>query len=413
MNRGRRKKNRGMFTFCCIAFLLVHALRVEGCCNAGQAVKDVEQLFDDFWEWKLVNNPEFATAIGITKYDDRVNELSLSSFKRRTSEVELFLTALLKLKECVDVEANPTLALNMDLLESDLKQYISGFKFHTYVWPMSVMEGPQNDPVELLKLMKRKTVGDMTRIITRLRLYARQIDEDIALLNEGIRIRQTLNKKSFQTLIKIFENIGTTKTVEENPFFKPFLEKPNEFDAVAWKVVCHSARKAIQDYIQPAYRRLASFIKTKYLPNSRPGIGLSTVPNGQKYYQALLQFHTTTTLTPRQVHNIGLGEVERISKRMMEIKNQVKFDGTLDQFRQYLRSDKRFGFKDEKEMLAHYENIRAKVMSMLPKFFGLLPKTPFVIKPIPANIAATAPAAYYNQPSPGQPGKTFCCIDLA
>jgi len=371
-------------------------------------VADMELLFQEFWKWKLVNNPEFATRIGISKYDNRVNELSISAFRRRAEEVGLFLEKLEDIKKSIDLKGKDTLALNVDLLESDLKQFLNGMQFNTYVWPLSIMEGPQSDPAFLLNLMEKNTAADMNNIITRIRLIAHQVHEEIDLLNEGIRIGQTMNRNAFEKLIPVLLKISSAK-VDDHPFFGPFKTQPKNISTSKWNDIVTSARKAITTYIKPVYKKIHDFMKTTYLPKSRPLVGLSSVPNGAAYYQALLQYHTTSPhLTPHKVHSIGLQEVARINKLMDTVRQSVKFNGTLLQFRQYLRTSDKFGFKDEKDMLNHYKSIRAKVEKMLPRYFGVLPKIPFVIKPVPADLAPSSPMAYYMEASPdGRPGTFF------
>ena len=93
---------------------------------------------------------------------------------------------------------------------------------------------------------------------------------------------------------------------------------------------------------------------------------MSTLPLGKDYYRALLKYHTTTNLSPQEVHLIGLKEVTRITGRMETIKDQVGFKGTLSQFRDFLRKDKRFGFLNEAEILSYYRNIETEVRKILP-----------------------------------------------
>ena len=218
-----------LFEFVVIAIFLVHdSVEQFSSSNIEKSVKDAESLFQDFWEWKLVNNPEFATKIGVFKYDNRVNERSLSSYQRRGSKVRLFLHKLESIRKFIDVKKHPTLALNIDLLNADLEQYLSGTRFSTYVWPLNVLEGPQGDLAHLLNLMKKKTVADMSNIITRIRLFAQQINEDIALLTEGIRIGQTMHRKSFENLIPVYKKISVIE-VGKNPFSNRLKKKRKTF----------------------------------------------------------------------------------------------------------------------------------------------------------------------------------------
>ena len=361
--------------------------------------KNANQLFEDFWQWKLINNPQFATKVGIFKYDNRLTELSLSSYLRRADDVRTFLKRLRNISKGLKSEGNSVLALNLELLDEDLKQFLSGMKFKPYLWPLNNMEGPQNDYINLINTMKKKTLDELKNIISRLRLFSQQIDEIMELLREGMRLRLTLNRRSFEKLIVIYERIAT-ESVPANPFFAPFKEKPKNITNKVWRTVVNDATKTIRNYIQPSFRKLEVFIRDEYLPNSRPRIGVASLPQGKDYYQAVLKYHTTTNLTPQQIHDIGLKEVVRITKRMDEVKRRVKYNGTLAEFRRYLRTDKKFGFKNEEDILGYYKEIEKKVKLLLPRYIGRQPTLPFIIAPVPKKLAPMAPFAYYNEPSP-------------
>ena len=142
-----------------------------------------------------------------------------------------------------------------------------------------------------------------------------------------------------------------------------------------------------------------TFMVKVYLPKARPNIALSSVPNGHEFYAALLKYHTTTDFSPQQVHHIGLSEVKRINTRMELVRKTVGFNGTLGEFRKYLRTDKKFGFRDAEHMLKYFNNLLTKVKGILPKYFSSFPNTPFVIRPVPVNLQVTSPLAYYEPPT--------------
>merc|ERR1711936_1005838 len=358
--------------------------------------------------FKLVNNPEFASRISISRYDDRLTELSLSAFKRRASEVKLFLEKATRIKNSVDLKNNPTMELNLDLLISDLAQFVNGMQFHTYVWPLNIMEGPQSDPSTLVNLMKRETVQDFDNIIARIRLFKTQMEEEMSLLVEGVRIGQTMNAHAFQKLIPVLRKLGMTK-VEDSQLLIPFKTKPSGISDIEWERIVRDAKQAIITYVTPTYARLARYLNDEYLPRSRPDVGLWSAPNGDALYRGLCHYHTTSPdLSPLDIHNVGLKEVQRISTQMDGVRQRVGFKGTLAQFRQHMRTSDEFGFKDSEDMVNHYKSIRSTVEGKLHRWFNTLPTIKYNIKPVPEDLAPAAPAAYYMEPSPdGRPGTFF------
>lgn len=360
---------------------------------------NANKLFNEFFEWKLVNNPQFATKIGISKYNDRITEMSLSSYKRRADDVRLYLGKLNNITRQFQPINDESLALDIDLLRDDFEQYLSGLNFTPFLFPINHMEGPHNDHLNLIAMMPMSTADDMRNIVIRIRLFSQQIDEMVDLLREGIRLKRTMSRRSFEKLGKIYGDIANSD-VEDNPFFATFKQKPFKIPNKLWVDVYTDARQSIKDYVIPSFRKLQYFLMEEYLPNSRPDVALSSLPNGKQFYQGCLKYHTTTNLDPLEIHRIGLREVQRITARMESLRRKVKFNGTLTQFRKYLRKDERFGFKDENDILNFYRGLEAQVRKLLPKYISRIPTLPLAIEPVPHEIAPTAPFAYYDEPSP-------------
>ena len=402
-------KMRPVFNLVVLFVIVFLHSRIMHCDSLNKELNVIEeeanQIFNQFWQWRLKNNPLFATSVGVFLYDDRLNNMSLNSYIERADNIRMFLKRLNELKR---VEGDQTLALNIRLLKEDMEQYLSGMKFKSYVWPVNNMEGPQVDYSNILSIMRNVTVDDMMNIVARMRLFPRQINEIISLMEEGIRLGLTMHKVSFEKLINVYDKMGNMK-IESSPFFEPFTEKPKCIGDEKWESIVQVAKETIHTYINPSFRQLSVFIRDKYLPKSRTSISVSSLPRGKDHYRACLKFHTTTDLTPQEVHNIGLKEVARITARMEEVKKKVNFHDSLDNFRQYLRSNRIFGFKSEEDIMDHYKNIERNVTELLPKYFGLLPNISFVLTPIRKEIAPTAPIGYYRHPSPdgSRPGRFF------
>ena len=355
-------------------------------------------LFRRFWDWRLVNAPEFATSIGVHDYDDRLDEMSLNSYFRRRDEAKFFLEELKNILKASKTESHSsTVALNLNLLEADLNQYISGLKLQTYLWPLNRLEGPQIDFPRLLSWMKKETINDVNKIIDRMRQFSQQIYETIQLLKEGVRIGLTMHKVSVDPLPKVYDEMSNQPVVE-SPIYKPFKEKPEQISNDEWKALVDTAKQIIETEVYPSYKSLSDFLAKEYMKSTRHNIGTSSLPNGQTIYAACLKFHTTTDLSPEQVHEIGKEEVARIIHRMEDVKNVVNFTGSLKEFRQFLRTDPKFKFSSASEIITRYEELGEKINKELPKYFARLPKAAYIVTPVPEEVAATFPGAYYLAP---------------
>ena len=149
----------------------------------------------------------------------------------------------------------------------------------------------------------------------------------------------------------------------------------------------------------PAYRRFQAVFRDEYLPATRSTVGLWDTPDGRAYYQFLARYHTTTALTPAEIHAIGLKEVARNRAEMQKVMDEVGFKGSLTDFFQHLRTDPQFYYKTGDELFRAYAYIVKMIDPALPKLFGKLYRTPFGLRPIPDNSAPNTTTAYYQGPS--------------
>jgi hypothetical protein len=164
---------------------------------------------------------------------------------------------------------------------------------------------------------------------------------------------------------------------EKSPEYAPFKSFPSDFAPADRERLASSGRQVIRDKVIPAFQSLKAFYEERYLPGARDGIGVSELPAGLPYYQALLAEATTTELTPREIHDLGMREVGRIGARMDAIMRDTGFKGTRAEFRQFLVTDPRFFFTEREAMLAGYRDIAKRADAELPKLFAQLPRQPY------------------------------------
>ena len=155
--------------------------------------------------------------------------------------------------------------------------------------------------------------------------------------------------------------------------------------------------------LNPAYQELATFLREEYLPQSRTGIGIKEVPNGREWYEYLARYHTTTDLTPDEIHEIGLQEVARIRSEMEDVMDSVAWEGDFRSFLEFLRTDPQFYYETGEELLDAYRAMSKKIDAYMPTLFNKLPRAPYGVIPI-NGISTLHTTAYYNAPSTGRPG---------
>lgn len=359
------------------------------------AMTSKANIFEKFWEWRLEESPEFATAIGIHYHDAFLDDLSTDAFRRREHMAGEFLQMLTKEKENLSSES---VQINYVLLEQEIKQFLRGLKFKSYYFPLNQLEGPQADFPRLISWMKADTLADYQKIISRLQLFPTQIAQTIALLKQGASEGCTMAAESIKAVPTQLE-AAVKGSATESSIYKPFLNFPSPINETDQRNLKGTAKQLIEEKVFPAYQELATYLKTEYLPNVRSNPGICCLENGVDYYQECLRFHTTTELTPEQIHKIGKSEVERISIKMEEVMKQVNFHGDLQAFQSSVKSDPKFHFKNDEDMFSTYKEIASKIKSLLGKIVKTVPSLQYSVEPVPKAMAEGFPGAYYLNPS--------------
>jgi uncharacterized protein (DUF885 family) len=188
--------------------------------------------------------------------------------------------------------------------------------------------------------------------------------------------------------------------VERSMYYGPIRKLPADWPPAQRERIAHDYAAAIRGKLVPAFVRIRDFLQDEYLPRARSTVGLSQLPGGDARYAALVRLHTTTELTPQQIHRIGLDEVSRITASMETIRSEVGFNGTLRQFFEHLRTDARFKPASSQALGDGYRAIGQRVDAAIPKLFSRRPKSALDIRPTPSPADATDATARYD---PGTP----------
>jgi uncharacterized protein (DUF885 family) len=198
--------------------------------------------------------------------------------------------------------------------------------------------------------------------------------------------------------------------IHEDPMTSPLLEafqqRPAGVSEADWARFLGEARRAYLEGARPALLRLHAYLVGQYLPACRESVGLVDLPNGAAWYEHLIRWQTTTTLSARQIHEIGLAELERIHRDMEKVRVSAGFTGTLPEFYAYLRTDPKFFYAEADQLVEKYRALGKRADAGLACLFGRLPRLPYGVEPMPAFKAPSSPAAYYmpGAPSAGRPG---------
>jgi len=234
--------------------------------------------------------------------------------------------------------------------------------------------------------------------ISRMKGFAHWMDTAIARMRDGEKMGVTLPKAIVVRVIPQAQE-QADKPIDDSVFMGPVKNMPDTIKGEDRARIAKEYRQTVADFVIPAYRRLADFLKDEYLAKARDSVGLSDVPGGHLMYLTLVRHHTTEETSPEEFHRIGLAEVARIKGEMERVKDQTGFKGDLAAFRAYLRNDPRFKFKSREEMMTAYQAVKAKIAQGVPRVFDHAPRTPFEIAFFDDFQAPSQAAANYEPAS--------------
>jgi len=358
---------------------------------AGQALRE---FLESEWNYDMEQNPVRASALGDRRWNDRWGDRSLEAFRKRDEHNR---DALARLGKIDRASLSPADQLNYDLFKKDLENDIEEAKFRAYLMPVNQRGGPQTLD-ELGDRLRFDTVKDYEDWVARLRALPAFMDQEIELMREGVRAKVIWPKVVLNRVPAQIEKQIVSKP-EESPFFKPFTKFPAAIAAADRDRLTKAGSEAIASGVIPSFQKLKKYFVDDYLPAAFDQVGVWQMPQGAEFYACLTRRHTTTSLTPQQIHEKGLAEVARIHAEMQAILEKVGFKGTLPEFFTKLRTDPQFYYKTPEELLEAYRALAKRIDPNLVKVFKTLPRTPYGVTPIPDKIAPDTTTAYYNQPA--------------
>ena len=358
------------------------------------ASKALHALFDREWQYGLEQNPTRASQLGDRRWNDRWPDRSLAAIQRRH---ERNMQVLKDLAQIDRSKLSPADQLNYDLFKKDYEVDIEENQYRWYLVPLNQRGGIQTQN-ELADSLRFATVKDYEDWIARMNAFPTYMDQTIALMREGSKARMVLPKVIMQRVPGQIEKQLVTKP-EDSPFYKPFKRYHSSISAADQQRLSRAAAAAISANIIPSYQRFQKFFVEEYLPKTFDEVGAWQMPQGDAMYAFLTRKFTTTNMTPREVHERGLGEVKRIRAAMQDVMNKVGFKGTLLEFFNFLRTDKQFYYEKPEDLLAAYEAMSKRIDPHLVKVFKTLPRMPYGVEVIPAAAAPDTTTAYYRQPA--------------
>ena len=360
----------------------------------ADATSDFAALLEEHWEWTLRNSPTFASSLGDHRYDDQWRDESLEAYETRHDERREFLRRVYAIERTALSDADQ---LNYELFRRQLQDDVDLYQFGGHLMPFFHRGGAQNleNTTNRLRLV---TPQDFDNWLTRMSKVDMLIDQRIKLAEAG-RKADIMAPRVLMQRITSQLSLQRVENAEDSPFYRVFQDMPDSVPAEEQDRLRSEALETIEKIVLPAYEKLDRYFNDKYLPASRESIGQSALPNGGAWYEHLARSFTTTRMTPDEIHRLGLDEVKRLRGEMQEIISEVGFEGSFADFLVFLRTDPQFYFDKPDDLLEAYLATCKRIDPELVTLFGVLPRMPYGIKPIPDSIAPDTTTAYYSQPA--------------
>ncbi len=359
------------------------------------AESQLDALFGEFWEYSLEQNPLFATSAGVHRYNDRLPVVTVERYERHKQRLRDFLR---RTEEISREEFSGQDAISYDFFIQILNEQIGELEFKTYYLPITNRSGFHISFPELSERVPLNTVRDYENYIARLNGFGEYSRQHVELMREGVRNGFTLPRIVLEDADKAIEpHIVDDPT--ESLLFRAFESFPDHIPVKDRKRLTTEGTEAIVRSVVPGYELFLEFILDEYIPSAREEIGSIHLPGGRRFYEHRVMRFTTLDLTPEEVHQTGLSEVERIRGEMKEVIEETGFEGSFDQFVEFLRTDPQFYAETPEELMREVAYACKKMDGELPRLFKTLPRMPYGIRPVPDYIAPRTTTAYYSRPA--------------
>jgi uncharacterized protein (DUF885 family) len=361
---------------------------------AQSDTETLPKLFADYHEDFLRDSPERATLAGLQNYNHRWRDLSTGGIEQRRKMFEAYL---IRLRPFRGAALNEQDRISCRLLEWQLQNQLDGVDINSYYMAINHRVGPHLDVFIIFSLAPANTIRDYENLVSRLRALPVLVDQVIAAADAGLK-RNLIPPRIVAALVVKQLDIQMAPDPLDSPLLAAFRKFPASIPLAEGERLRTSAVQAYSDSFMPAWKKLRAYVSETYMPRARETIGLSDMANGSSLYALLVKYHTTTNLTPEQIHELGLKEVARIEPQMAAIRKELRFEGSADEFVDKVLQAPEFLFKSKQEILAHAREIAKRIDPELPRLFKKLPRMPYGVQAIPADRERTT-GPYYAPPS--------------
>lgn len=358
-------------------------------------------LFEEYYQSFLKNNPERATAYGDYRYNSQLAQVSLAEIARQHTEADDFLA---RLKAIPTDGMNEKDLLSHRILEKLLERGDVNYALKNYEMPVNQQNGVHTQLADLPNAMPFDSVQHYRDYISRLHQIPRVLEQTTEVMRQGEKDHLMPPRIVAEKLPGQCDGI-----IAANPFLQPTRKFPLNFPEEDKKCLTGEITKAINEDVVPAYKKFAEFLRTDYAPKGRTELAIESLADGKRRYAEAVKTMTTIDVPPVEVHEIGLKEVARITDEMTRLAQSQGYKD-LASFRQAVNNDPKWKPTSEQQILDDYKKYIGQMEPKLPELFGLLPKSPVTVEPIPDFAKAAATHYVQGTPDGKRPGRVVVAV---
>jgi len=375
------------------------AAEQQATASAAEAGQRLNAMFERYFEEYLELNPLFATQIGDNRYNDRLPNYLSPEYRAQEREMnERYLAAV---QEFDPAQLSGEDRISYEIFLRERMHQRESERFPSYLLPLSQTGGlPTMMPAlgSGTNVQPFVTVADYENWLERLDGFIVFMDQAIVNMREGVAQGVVQPRPVMEKVLSQLDTLIVSKA-QESPFYGPIAKIPDTVPVAERERLTVAYKAAIEGKVMPAYRRVRDYVRDDYLPKTRASVAWTALPDGKAWYAYLVKQHTTTDMSPEQIHQIGLDEVARILGEMDGVRQVVGFEGDLQAFFNHLESDPRFYFTQSADLLQGYLDLKVRIDAALPKLFSLLPKADYQVRAVEAYRAQSAAGANYQRAS--------------
>jgi uncharacterized protein (DUF885 family) len=337
-------------------------------------------LYNGYSVWAAKEGGYFETEDGEQKQANYLPHVDAATRERQAAHLQDLLN---QLNAIPAAQLSTDEQVNAAVFRTVLENALIESKYRTWEMPFN---SDSSFWTYLDESHQLRDAAEYQRYIARMREIPRYFDEQIANMRAGIARGFTVPKATLTGRDKSIEAF-IAPAPEKTPFFKAFETMPSTIPAAEQAQLRKDGAAAIVQAVMPAYDKLLQFYRTEYYPKARTTVSAHDLPDGDAFYRAQVREYTTTDLSPEEIHDIGLKEVDRIQAAMLKTMKDSGFKGTFPEFLHFLRTDPQFIAKTPDELLGVSAYVAKRVDGVIGDHFGFLPRKRFGIIPVPAALA--------------------------